>query len=187
MQWLEGGIAPQVLFEILSPGNRKPKMDAKFRFYQKYGCQEYYIYDPDTVNLAGYERTGARLRKIREMHEWTSPLLGIRFDLSGSELTIFGPDGRRFLTWRENVQERDQAVQERDQVVQERDQVVQERDQVVQERDQVVQERDRIAQERDRIAQEREADRRRTERLAAQLRAMGIDPSALDESGGDPA
>ncbi len=59
MQWIEEGIAPQVVFEVLSPGNRKPQMDAKFRFYDEYGCQEYYIYDPDKVKLTGYERTVA--------------------------------------------------------------------------------------------------------------------------------
>jgi Uma2 family endonuclease len=136
MQWIEGGIAPQVLFEVLSPGNRKPQMDAKFQFYNEYGCQEYYIYDPDQVKLTGYERTRGKLRKIREMHGWTSPLLGIRFDLSGSELTIYHPDGQRFLTWQEVNDRYDQVSRERDQIAQ------------------------------------------RAERLAAQLRALGIEPPA---------
>ena len=108
MQWVEGGIAPQVLFEVLSPGNRKPQMDAKFRFYKKYGALEYYIYDPDEVELTGYENTDGRLKKIRKMDGWTSRRLGIRFDLSGSELTIYGPDGRRFLTFQEIAEQNDQ-------------------------------------------------------------------------------
>src|SRR5437868_15361210 len=33
-QWEEGGIAPQVVFEILSPGNRPAEMTRKFEFYQ---------------------------------------------------------------------------------------------------------------------------------------------------------
>src|SRR5262245_21140420 len=36
-QWLEGGIAPHVVFEILSPGNRPPEMKRKFEFYERYG------------------------------------------------------------------------------------------------------------------------------------------------------
>jgi Uma2 family endonuclease len=32
-QWEEGGIAPQVAFEILSPGNRAGKMIRKFKFW----------------------------------------------------------------------------------------------------------------------------------------------------------
>ena len=35
-QWEEGGIPPQVVFEILSPGNRFREMLRKFRFYQRY-------------------------------------------------------------------------------------------------------------------------------------------------------
>ncbi len=180
MQWIEGGIAPQVLFEVLSPGNKRAQRAAKFDFYEKYGAQEYYIYDPDKVKLTGYERVRGKLRKIRKMDGWISPLLGIRFDMSGSELTIYGPDGRRFLTFEENLRQREQAEQERDQVLQERDQVLQERDQVLQERDQVSRERDQVAQERDQITQERDAERHRAERLAARLRALGIDPSSLD-------
>src|SRR3712207_7120329 len=33
-QWVEGGIAPQVVFEILSPGNRAGEMERKFQFYE---------------------------------------------------------------------------------------------------------------------------------------------------------
>src|SRR6266478_4161492 len=46
MQWLENHIAPQVVFEVLSPGNRFGEMLKKFRFYEHYGVEEYYIYDP---------------------------------------------------------------------------------------------------------------------------------------------
>src|SRR5881398_3342302 len=57
-QWEEGGIAPQVVFEVLSPGNRFAEMLRKFQFYERYGVEEYYIYDPDNVELTGYLRQG---------------------------------------------------------------------------------------------------------------------------------
>jgi Uma2 family endonuclease len=47
-QWAEGGIAPQVVFEVRSPGNRPVEMERKFQFYQRYEVEEYYIYDPDS-------------------------------------------------------------------------------------------------------------------------------------------
>ncbi len=47
-QWQEGGIAPQVVFEILSPCNSPTDMDKKLLFYDRYGVEEYYIYHPDT-------------------------------------------------------------------------------------------------------------------------------------------
>ena len=46
-QWEEENVAPQVVFEILSPSNNKTEMDKKLLFYDRYGVMEYYIYDPD--------------------------------------------------------------------------------------------------------------------------------------------
>lgn len=43
--------------------------------------------------------------------EFISPRLGLRFDLSGPEMVIFYPDGRRFLTFEELEAERVQAIQ----------------------------------------------------------------------------
>src|SRR5436305_3274193 len=44
-RWREGGIAPQVVFEIISPGNRPAEMTRKFQFYERYGVEEFYLYD----------------------------------------------------------------------------------------------------------------------------------------------
>jgi Uma2 family endonuclease len=55
-QFEENGIAPQVVFEVLSPGNRPKAMTEKRKFYEKYGVDEYYIYDPDDIELTGYLR-----------------------------------------------------------------------------------------------------------------------------------
>ncbi len=52
-QWEEDGIAPQVVFEVLSPGNRFNDLLRNFRFYEKYGVEEYYIYNPDNGGLLG--------------------------------------------------------------------------------------------------------------------------------------
>ncbi|MEO0870014.1 MAG: Uma2 family endonuclease, partial [Cyanobacteria bacterium J06642_11] len=95
----EGDIAPQVVFEILSPGNRSGEMLRKLNFYQKYGVEEYYIYDPDDNELTGFERSGTALQLIGEMHGWTSPRLTIRFELTEDMLEIYRPDGERFLTY----------------------------------------------------------------------------------------
>ena len=46
LQWEEGGIAPQVVFEIRSPGNTIAMMTRKFRFCERHGVEEYYLYDP---------------------------------------------------------------------------------------------------------------------------------------------
>ena len=56
LQWREAGIAPQVVFEILSPGNRGAELAFKFQFYETYGVEEYYVYDPDDNTLEGWLR-----------------------------------------------------------------------------------------------------------------------------------
>ncbi len=98
-QWKEAGIAPQVVFEILSPGNRLAEMQRKLSFYDHYGVTEYYIYDPDRIDFAGWLRTDDRLESIDESHQWVSPLLGIRFNLEPNTLQIYRPDGQPFLSF----------------------------------------------------------------------------------------
>jgi Uma2 family endonuclease len=109
MQWKEAGIAPQVVFEVLSPGNRKSEMDKKFNFYKKYGVEEYYQYDPDRGCLRGWRRRGWWLDEIKPMNGWMSPRLGIRFELKGLELVLYGANGERFLTYQELADKRQQA------------------------------------------------------------------------------
>jgi Uma2 family endonuclease len=96
-QWEEAGIAPQVVFEVLSPGNRLAEMTAKFEFYDRYGVEEYYIYDPDRVDFTGWVRVAGRLQGISEIASWVSPRLGIRFEL-GDELEIYTSTGDLFLS-----------------------------------------------------------------------------------------
>jgi Uma2 family endonuclease len=98
-QWKEGGIAPQVVFEILSPGNRLGEMHKKLRFYEQYGVAEYYVYDPDRLDFAGWMRNDDRLESIEQPNDWISPLLGIRFKLEANELEIYRPDGQTFSSF----------------------------------------------------------------------------------------
>ncbi|AFZ45129.1 protein of unknown function DUF820 [Halothece sp. PCC 7418] len=128
-QWEEDNIPPQVVFEILSPGNRVKEMTRKLQFYERYGVEEYYIYDPDSNELEGLQRQEGNLQLVEEINGWISPRLGIQFTLTSETLEIYRPDGRKFLSSLELEQERQRAFQ-------------------------------------------------RAERLAEQLRALGIDPEA---------
>ncbi|HBE20667.1 MAG TPA: hypothetical protein DEG17_24515 [Cyanobacteria bacterium UBA11149] len=114
-QWLEDNIPPQVVFEILSPGNTFKEMRQKFRFYEKYGVEEYYLYDPDDLELTGWLRDEAHLQEISLIEGWVSPRLGIRFELSGETLEIYRPDGQKFATFVElaqRAQQQEQRAQE---------------------------------------------------------------------------
>jgi len=126
LQWEEGDIAPQVVFEVLSPGNRAGEMIRKFEFYQQYGVEEYYIYDPDPqrLELSGFIRRDGKLAEIPVMKGRRSPRLGITFEITDAGLRILRPDGQPFLTYEELArreetksilleQERHRAEQER--------------------------------------------------------------------------
>ena len=93
IQHREGGIAPQVVFEVLSPGNRAGEMRKKLATYQKYGVEEYYILDPDFARHKGYLRDGDTLKPIADLFGWISPRLKVRFALT-EELRILRADGR---------------------------------------------------------------------------------------------
>lgn len=119
-QWCESNIAPQVVFEILSPGNRFGEMLKKQAFYDTYGVEEYYIYDPDRHDLSilvRSERGDLQLRGDRA-DDWVSPRLGIRFQMGEDTLTLWRPDGQPFSTLAEEIQrtkqERERAEQERE-------------------------------------------------------------------------
>jgi Uma2 family endonuclease len=96
-QWEENNVPMTVVFEILSPGNGVLEMDDKRDFYEDYGVEEYYLYDPDTNTLKAFVRKGEVFRRVRPVHNHVSPRLGIRFDLSGPELVIYDPNGLPFL------------------------------------------------------------------------------------------
>ncbi|MGB3691301.1 MAG: Uma2 family endonuclease [Spirulinaceae cyanobacterium] len=129
-QWEENNIAPQVVFEIISPGNTLKEMTKKLHFYERYGVKEYYIYDPQRNDLHGLHYLEERLSVIEEMNNWTSPKLGITFVLTEESLEIYRPDGCKFLTSLELEQRAEQEYQ-------------------------------------------------RAERLASQLRALGVDPDSI--------
>ena len=113
LQWQEENVAPQVVFEILSPSNRKQEMDEKFAFYERYGVEEYYIYDPARGRLQGWLREEhSRLEPIARMIGWQSPRLGVRFLLSGYHLQLEHPDGSRFLSFVE-LSKRIEEVEDR--------------------------------------------------------------------------
>lgn len=114
-QWEEDNLPPQVVFEVLSPGNRAGKMAEKLLFYQRYGVEEYYCYDPDDNELSGLVRSGEWLEPISEIKGWVSPLLGIRFELTQTTLEIYRPDGQKFLTPVELDQLRQQESQRAEQ------------------------------------------------------------------------
>jgi Uma2 family endonuclease len=103
-QWEEDGIAPQVVFEFLSESNTTSEMTRKAAFFERFGVQEYYLYDIERKELNGfirYQEGDDALEEIADMDDWTSPRLGIRFDMSSGTLQLYKPDGEPFASYGE--------------------------------------------------------------------------------------
>jgi len=154
-QWKEGNIAPQVVFEILSPGNTRTEMERKLLFYDRHGVEEYYLYDPDTNEFQGWLRTEGYLDAIEPIEPWISPRLKIRFETSSEELEIYRPDGNRFLGYVEIARNAEQERQRADQA----EAALEEAESALEEAESAL-----------------EAERQRSQALAERLRATGIDP-----------
>jgi Uma2 family endonuclease len=156
VQHREGNVPPTVVFEILSPGNRKRVMDYKRKIYQMYGVEEYYDFNPYKIKLDVWINEGDAFRRIPEdqVSGWVSPKLGIRFEL-GDDLTIFRPDGRAFEDYWQIDRRANEAGLRAD------------------EEQRLRLESEHRADEEQRLRLESE---HRADRLAAKLRALGLDP-----------
>jgi Uma2 family endonuclease len=157
--WQEDGLFPQIIFEIMSPGNRPGKMKRKFDFYQRYGAEEYYVYDPYRNLLLGWLRNPKtrKLVEIPRMHDHVSPRLGIRFHIRDDDMVVYRPDGSPFLTTDE-LQDKNRKLE-----------------QAARDAERVAREALQKASDADRAVL---SERRRADRLAARLRDLGIDPDA---------
>ena len=160
--WDEGGVFPQVVFEVMSPGNRAGEMARKLDLYDRFGAEEYYNFDPDRMKLEIYLRDpSGRLARLAEPERFISPLLNVYFEL-GDDLTVTGPNGEAFLSFEELADRAEAEAAAARREVRRADTAV------------------RRAEFESRRAEE---DRRRAEtetaRLRAALRAAGIDPDTV--------
>ena len=137
-QWEEANTPPQVVVEILSPSNLPDDRADKFKFYQRYGVEEFYEYDPDTHDLQAWVRGKRKLVLVKDVDGFVSPRLKVRFEVSGSApMRVLHPDGTPFRSYLELLAEME-------------------------------------------ARQQQAADeRKRADKLAAKLRALGIDPDAV--------
>ena len=104
-QWLEEDVPVTVAFEILSPSNDTDEMAKKFYFYDEYGVEEYYIYDPDANKLEVFVRGQATFRQVHDIPSYVSRRMGIRFEMTHPEMTIYGRNGKRFTSFTESQAE----------------------------------------------------------------------------------
>ena len=158
LQFREDNIPPQVVFEIRSYSDRQIKMNKKYSFYNRYGVEEYYLYDPEQKELTGWRRVEGMLEVIEPMEGWISPRLGVRFELGSEGLEIYRPDGQKFLSYSELDEQRELERRRAEQQFQRAEQQFQRAEEA---------------------SQRAEQEAQKAERLAAKLRELNIDPDSI--------
>lgn len=107
--WEEGGVVPQVVFEIWSPKNGFNHRLGKLHFYDRHGVQEFYAYDPLSNEFSAFVRGERGLAPVNAEGGWTSPILGIHFEPGEEKLVVRGPDGQPFRSLGEERARADEA------------------------------------------------------------------------------
>ncbi|NEP09340.1 MAG: Uma2 family endonuclease [Symploca sp. SIO2C1] len=182
-QWKEENIPPQVVFEIVSKSNTREELEiTKRQFYERYGVEEYYIFNPNKGNLKGWQRQGGVLHPIQIMQGWVSPRLGITFEVVEKELQLYRPDGERFGSFVEIIQQKEW----------ERQRAEEQRQRAEEQRQRAEEQRQRAEEQRQRA--ERAEQEKEQERLAKQqaqqsqlqaipkLLAMGLSSEQIAEA-----
>jgi Uma2 family endonuclease len=108
----EGGIAPQVVFEVLPPGSVMDglhELERHGRFYERFGVEEYYICDAKYHAVDGRHRSGEELPYVHEMERWVSPRLGVWFDLTDGKLRLVETERGPLPDYAGLLRQRDEA------------------------------------------------------------------------------
>jgi Uma2 family endonuclease len=192
--WEEGGVFPQVIFEVLSPSNTPGEMQRKRTFYETYGALEYYELDPETRTVLAMVREGDHWVEVPEIEGFISPLLGIQFVWNElGELSVVSSDGEVFQTYPELHAELEETMGQLDDAQQRLQQAESKirAESTARRREELRAEREAERAEREAERAEREAERAAAalaqveaqrsakEKLAAKLRELGLDPDTI--------
>lgn len=160
------GKYPDVIVEILSKSTAKKDRGEKKTIYERiFKTHEYFLFDPDTKRIEGFRLRDGSYQPIASNamgHLW-SERLQLSFGMHGEHLRFYTPDDTLVPLPDEAAS---QAMMERELARAEKDFATLRAQFVQKENDQLTRERKKLVDKND--------------RLAAKLRALGIDPDKLD-------
>jgi len=125
--WEEDGRLPDVIVELLSPSTaRKDRTEKKDLYARVFGTAEYYLADPETLQLEGYRLAGRSYRPIQpdvQGRLWSEQLgvylgvwQGVVEGRKADWVRLFRPDGSLVPT----AEERAETAEERAETAEER-------------------------------------------------------------------
>lgn len=185
--WVEGK-GPDLVIEITSPSTRHLDDKEKPLLYRRLGVLEYFQYDPKgkylkpalrgrRLNSQGHYESMSAVQGLDGSVILTSTVLGLQLRLEFGKLRLFDPHTTEYLeTYSESVHNRRQAELQAQLALQHTELALQHAES----------EQQHAESERQRAElalQQAESERQWAAQLAAQLRALGIDPERLRQSG----
>jgi Uma2 family endonuclease len=195
--WDEDGRYPDVIVELMSPSTAKVDKTIKKDIYERvFKTRDYFIFDPfNPSSLQGW-RLDNNLRYepivpddrgwlwCQTLGLWLGTWEGTINRQTAVWLRFYDSSGNLVLSPEEAAkakeeQEKQRAEQEKQRAEQEKQRAEQEKQRAEQEKQRAEQEKQRAEQEKQRAEQEKqraEQEKQRADRLAAQLRTLGIDP-----------
>lgn len=94
-QWEHGG-HPALVVEVLSLSNTYREMVRKREFYERFGVDEYWVFDPEDGGLEVWLRHEGQLHLVPPATEGhISPTTGVTVAVDNGELSVKDPGGRR--------------------------------------------------------------------------------------------
>ncbi|MDJ0601719.1 MAG: Uma2 family endonuclease [Crocosphaera sp.] len=155
--WEEGGKYPDLIIELLSESTENVDKTLKKDLYQnRFRTPEYFWFSPNTLEFSGFRLVQGKYEEIspNELGWLWSESLGLYLGIHEQQLRYFTLEGQLVPTPEEDAQQQMRFAQEQRKQVQQAQQQAQQ------------------AQQQAQQAQQR------AEQLAAQLRALGIEPEA---------
>ncbi len=183
----EGGKYPNVIVEILSPSTAATDRGEKKAIYEQiFKTPNYFLFDPSAAKLEGYRLDRGKYVAIEPDSQgrlWSEEL-GMFLGVHDEKLRMFMPDGELVPLPEESALEEkaraERAEAQRDHERAERERAERERAAERAERERVEREKAQIEAKRERAEREKAQVEAEKARLAAKLRALGVDPDALD-------
>jgi len=177
--WAENGQYPNVIIEIVSPSTASQDKNLKKEIYQDtFRTPNYFWFDPYNLELVGFDLVKGKYQQIaaNERGHLLSEELGLYLGVNEGVLRFFTAEGELVLLPKETAkQEAQKTLQEAQKALQFQEEAQQEAQRANQ-AEQKAQEFQKIATQEAQRAQEFQE---RSERLAAKLRELNIDPDTI--------
>ena len=177
--WEEAGRYPDVIVELMSPSTKANDLGKKKEIYERtFHTPDYFVYDPfDSHSLQGWHLNGnQRYQELVPNEQGRLWCESLGFWLGTWEGTI----DRETTTWLRFFDPQGNLVLLPEEAAQQQAEIAQQQAEIAQQQAEIAQQQAETAQQQAEIAQQQaEAERQKSDRLAAKLREMGLDPDNL--------